>query len=176
VKKHETETFNLKKKTMKAFRFMTAITLILALGMSVASCKKVNDAEVQKAAQEVLMADPALAGVAVTVQEQVATLTGIVEDDAAKAAAESAVAAVVNVKSVVNNIEVVPPAPDYSELDAAINAALADAMKDHATVTATVENGVINLTGEIRERDLPTLMQKLNALNPVQIVNNLTVK
>lgn len=161
---------------MKAFRFMTAITLILALGMSVASCKKVNDAEVQKAAQEVLMADPALAGVAVTVQEQVATLTGIVEDDAAKAAAESAVAAVVNVKSVVNNIEVVPPAPDYSELDAAINAALADAMKDHATVTANVENGVINLTGEIRERDLPTLMQKLNALNPVQIVNNLTVK
>lgn len=155
---------------------MTAITLILALGMSVASCKKVNDAEVQKAAQEVLMADPALAGVAVTVQEQVATLTGIVEDDAAKAAAESAVAAVVNVKSVVNNIEVVPPAPDYSELDAAINAALADAMKDHATVTANVENGVINLTGEIRERDLPTLMQKLNALNPVQIVNNLTVK
>ncbi len=161
---------------MKAFRFMTAITLILALGMCVASFKKVNDADVQKAAQEVLMADPALAGVVVTVQEQVATLTGIVEDDAAKAAAESAVAAVVNVKSVVNNIEVVPPAPDYSELDAAINAALADAMKDHATVTATVENGVINLTGEIRERDLPTLMQKLNALNPVQIVNNLTVK
>ncbi|NMB05191.1 MAG: BON domain-containing protein [Bacteroidales bacterium] len=161
---------------MKAFRFMTAITLILAIGMSVASCKKVNDADVQKTAQEVLMADPALAGVVVTVQEQVATLTGIVEDEAAKAAAESAVAAVENVKSVVNQIEVVPPAPDYSELDAAINAALADAMKDHATVTATVENGVITLTGEIRERDLPTLMQKLNALNPVQIVNNLTVK
>ncbi len=155
---------------------MTAITLILALGMSVASCKKVNDADVQKTAQEVLMADPALAGVVVTVQEQVATLTGIVEDEAAKAAAESAVAAVENVKSVVNHIEVVPPAPDYSELDAAINAALADAMKDHATVTAAVENGVITLTGEIRERDLPTLMQKLNALNPVQIVNNLTVK
>lgn len=161
---------------MKAFRFMTAITLILALGMSIASCKKVNDADVQKTAQEVLMADPALAGVVVTVQEQVATLTGIVEDEAAKAAAESAVAAVENVKSVVNQIEVVPPAPDYSELDAAINAALADAMKDHATVTATVENGVITLTGEIRERDLTTLMQKLNALNPVQIVNNLTVK
>ncbi len=161
---------------MKAFRFMTAITLILALGMSVASCKKVNDADVQKTAQEVLMVDPALAGVVVTVQEQVATLTGIVENEAAKAAAESAVAAVENVKSVVNQIEVVPPAPDYSELDAAINAALADAMKDHATVTATVENGVITLTGEIRERDLPTVMQKLNALNPVQIVNNLTVK
>jgi len=161
---------------MKAFRFITAITLILALGMSVASCKKVNDADVQNAAQEVLMADPAVAGVVVTVQEQVATLTGIVDDEAAKEAAESAVAAVENVKSVVNKIDVVPPAPDYSELDAAINAALADALKDHANVTAAVQDGVITLTGEIRERDLPTLMQKLNALNPVQIENNLTVK
>ena len=161
---------------MKAFRFMTAITLILALGMSVSSCKKVKDADVQTAAQEVLMADPALAGVVVTVQEQIATLTGIVEDDAAKAAAESAVAAIENVKSVVNQIEVIPPAPDYSALDATINAALADALKDHAKVTAAVKDGVITLTGEIRERDLPTLMQKLNALNPLQIVNNLTVK
>jgi len=161
---------------MKTFRFMTAITLILALGMSVASCKKVNDADVQKAAQEALATDPALDGVVVTVQEQVATLTGIVENDTAKAAAETAVAAVENVKSVVNQIEVVPPAPDYSELDAAINAALADALKDYTTVTATVQDGVITLTGEIKERDLPTLMEKLNALNPVEIVNNLSVK
>jgi osmotically-inducible protein OsmY len=161
---------------MKTFRFMTAITLILALGMSVASCKKVNDADVQKAAQEALATDPALDGVVVTVQEQVATLTGIVEDDAAKTAAESAVAAVENVKSVVNRIDVVPSAPDYSELDATINAALADALKDYKTVTATVQDGVITLTGEIKERDLPKLMEKLNALNPVEIVNNLSVK
>jgi osmotically-inducible protein OsmY len=77
---------------------------------------------------------------------------------------------------VVNQIQVIPPAPDYTELDAAINAALADALKDHANVTATVQDGVITLNGEIRERDLPTLMEKMNALNPVQIVNNLTVK
>ncbi len=161
---------------MKASRIMTAIALILALGMSVVSCKNVKDADVQNAAQEVVMADPALTGVVVTVQEQIATLTGIVEDEAAKMAAESAVAAVENVKSVVNQIQVIPPAPDYTELDAAINAALADALKDHANVTATVQDGVITLNGEIRERDLPTLMEKMNALNPVQIVNNLTVK
>lgn len=161
---------------MKAFRIMTAIALILVLGMSVVSCKNVKDADVQNAAQEVVMADPALTGVVVTVQEQIATLTGIVEDEAAKMAAESAVAAVENVKSVVNQIQVIPPAPDYTELDAAINAALADALKDHANVTATVQDGVITLNGEIREKDLPTLMEKMNALNPVQIVNNLTVK
>lgn len=161
---------------MKAIRFMTSITLILALGLSVVSCKKVNDADVQKAAQEALAANPALANVVVSVQDQVATLSGVVEDDAAKAAAESAVTVVKNVKSVVNQIEVVPPAPDYSQLDAAINAALADALKDHAKVVAAVKDGVITLTGEIKEKELPALMQKLNALNPVKIVNELTIK
>jgi len=80
------------------------------------------------------------------------------------------------VTSVVNQLEVVPPAPDYTALDAAINAGLADALKDHATVTATVQDGIITLTGEIKEKDLPVLMEKLNALNPEQVVNNLTIK
>ena len=51
-----------------------------------------------------------------------------------------------------------------------------DALKDHKTVTATVQNGIITLEGEIKEKDLTTLMQKINALSPEQIVNNLTVK
>ena len=73
-------------------------------------------------------------------------------------------------------MEVVPPAPDYTALDAAINAGLADALKDHKTVTATVQNGIITLTGDVNQRDLQTVMEKMNALNPVQVVNNLTVK
>ncbi|MDD2512913.1 MAG: BON domain-containing protein [Proteiniphilum sp.] len=161
---------------MKAFRFMTAVTLVLALGLSATSCKKVNDADVQKAAQEAIATNPALDGVVVTVTEQVATLTGIVENDTAKTNAESAVAAVENVKSVVNQIEVVPPAPDYTALDATINAAMADALKDYKAVSAAVQDGVITLTGDIKEKELPALMEKLNALNPVKIVNNLTVK
>ena len=161
---------------MKVFRFVSLFTLILALGIGTTSCKKVNDADLQKAAQETLAANPDLAGVVVTVEDQVATLTGVVMDDATKAYAESTVAGMENVKSVVNQLEVVPPAPDFTAVDAAINAALADALKDHKTVTAEVKDGVITLTGEIRERDLPVLMEKLNALNPEQIVNNLTVK
>lgn len=155
---------------------MTAVTLVLALGLSATSCKKVNDADVQKAAQEAIATNPALDGVVVTVTEQVATLTGIVENDTAKTNAESAVAAVENVKSVVNQIEVVPPAPDYTALDATINAAMADALKDYKAVSAAVQDGVITLTGDIKEKELPALMEKLNALNPVKIVNNLTVK
>lgn len=161
---------------MKALRLLSVVTLIFAFGVGVTSCNQVNDADIQSAAQELLDANPELAGITVTVQNKVATLTGTVSDDSAKSYAESVVAGVKNVTSVVNQVEVIPPASDHSALDAAINAALPDALKDHATVTATVQDGVITLNGEIKESDLQVLMEKLNALNPVQVVNNLTVK
>jgi osmotically-inducible protein OsmY len=161
---------------MKAFRLLSMALLVLALGIGATSCNTVSDAEIQNDAQELINANPDLAGVMVTVEEKVATLTGTVADDATKAYAESTVAGVENVKSVVNQLEVVPPAPDYTELDATINAALADVLKDHAKVTATVQDGIITLSGEIKEKDLPVLMEKLNALNPVEIVNNLSIK
>ena len=161
---------------MKAFRLVSMLALILAVGVATTSCKKVKDADVQTAVQTALAANPDLAGVSVAVLNQVATLTGTVKDDAAKAYAESTASAVQNVKSVINNIEVVPPVPDFTAIDAALNTALADALKDHKTVKAEVKDGVVTLTGEIRKRDLPTLMQKVNALNPQQVVNNITVK
>lgn len=161
---------------MKAFRLLSMVTLIVALGISATSCKKVSDADLQSAAQTELAMNPDAVGVTVSVQDQVATLTGTVKDDATKADVESAVAGVENIKSVVNNLEVVPPAPDYTVLDSTINAGLADALKDHPKVTATVKDGVITIEGEIRKADLTTLMQKLSSLNPVQIDNNATVK
>lgn len=161
---------------MKVLRLLSMATLIIALGIGATSCKKVNDADLQTAAQTALAANPDLAGVLVSVEKQVATLNGTVIDDAAKANAESIVAGVKDIKSVINNLEVLPPAPDYTELDATINAALVDALKDHKTVTATVQDGVITVTGEARQKDVQTIMEKLNALNPVQVVNNLTVK
>ncbi|MDD3787259.1 MAG: BON domain-containing protein [Petrimonas sp.] len=161
---------------MKTFRLLSVFTLILALGVSVSSCKKVSDADLQKNAQTVLATMPDAAGVTVSVADQVATLTGTVKDDATKAYVESAVAGVEKIKSVVNNLEVVPPAPDYAALDAAINTGLTDALKDHPKVQATVQDGVITLTGEVKQSELETIMQKLSALNPVQIINNATVK
>ncbi|HHV85136.1 MAG TPA: BON domain-containing protein [Petrimonas sp.] len=161
---------------MKAFRLVSMLALILALGVATTSCKKVKDADVQAAAQTALAANPDLSNVSVAVLSQVATLSGTVKDDAAKAYAESTVVAVKNVKSVVNDVKVVPPAPDFTAIDAALNAGLVDALKDHAKVKAEVKDGVVTLTGEIRKKDLPTLMQKVNALNPQQVVNNITVK
>lgn len=161
---------------MKLSNSLSMITLILAISFVAISCNRVSDADIQKNAQETINANPELSGVQVTVLNKVATLTGVVQDDAIKTYAENQVAEVENVESVINQLEVVPPAPDYSVIDSTINAGLQDALKDHKTVTATVQNGVITLEGEIRERDLPTLMQKINALQPEQVVNNITVK
>lgn len=161
---------------MKVFRLLSAVSLILLLGMGVTSCNQVKDADVQNAARELLKSNPDLANVKVTVLDKIATLSGTVKDDATKAYAETAVAGVPNVKSVVNKIDVVPPAPDYSALDAAINGAITDVLKEYNKVTAAVQDGIITLSGEIKEKELPALMEKLNALSPRQIVNNITVK
>lgn len=160
---------------MKLLRLFPILTLILTFGLGAASCNNVSDADIQSEAQKTLSANQDLQGVMVTVQNKVATLTGTVLDDATKAYAESTVAGVANVNSVINQIAVIPPAPDYTSLDSAINAGLADALKDHKTVTATVKDGVITINGVIKESDLPILMEKLNTLKPQQIVNNATI-
>lgn len=157
---------------MKTFRLLSTLMLVCVLLVSFTACDNVSDADIQNNAQELLNANPDLSAVVVSVQDRVATLTGIVKDEATKSYAETTVTGVRNVQSVINQIEVVPPAPDYTELDTQINAGLADALKDHQTVSATVSDGVITLTGEVNENDLPTLMERLNALQPVEIVNN----
>lgn len=161
---------------MKLSNSLSMVTLIFLLGIFAISCNNVSDADIQSEAQEVIQANPELAGIQVSVQNRVATLTGVVQDDAIKTYAENQVAEVNHVATVINQLQVVPPAPDYSVLDNSLNSGLQDALKDHNTVTATVQNGVITLEGEINERDLPTLMEKINALQPEQIVNNITVK
>lgn len=160
---------------MKVLRLFSVITLILALGMSVTSCKQVKDADIQNVAQELLIATPDLGGVIVVVKDRVATLTGVVNDATAKEYAESIIAGVENVKSVENQLEIIPPAPDYTNLDAAINTALPELLKDLKTVSSSVKDGVITLTGEIREKELPVLLENLKALNPVDIKNELVV-
>ena len=161
---------------MKTVRLLSTILLAFTLAFTFNSCYNVSDADVQSTAQEQLSANPDFAGVVVSVQDKVATLTGIVKDEATKTQAETTVSEVKNVSSVINQLQVVPPAPDYTTLDAAINTGFTDALKDYQTVTATVKDGVITLSGEVKESDLPTLLERLNALQPVEIVNNATVK
>jgi hypothetical protein len=52
---------------------------------------------------------------------------------------------------------------------------LPDATKDFPGVTATVDQGVVTLTGNINRDRLPKLMMAVNALHPKKINNNLTI-
>jgi hyperosmotically inducible periplasmic protein len=53
---------------------------------------------------------------------------------------------------------------------------LKDAIKDYPNVTATVNNGEVTLTGSIKREELPKLMQRVQALNPTKVNNNLSIK
>ncbi|OJU22804.1 MAG: transport-associated protein [Sphingobacteriales bacterium 41-5] len=154
-----------------------AIIAIAAFTFAMPACKsKVSDADIKTSADAALQANAALSGVTAEIANGVATLTGNVADDAAKAAAETAIKGVKGVTSVVNNITVAPPPVIAAESE--LETAVKDAIKDNPTVTASVSpEGVITLTGEINKADLPKLMQKVNATHPKSVDNKgLTIK
>jgi len=77
---------------------------------------------------------------------------------------------------VVNNITVAAPPPPVINPDAALNTALSDIVGAYNTVKATVADGVVTLTGEIKRSQLTELMQKISAINPKKIENQLQIK
>ena len=151
--------------------------LVLAGGLFFTGCKP-KDADVKTAVEKILKENPAASKVMVMVSEGVATLSGEVTDDAAKAAIETAVKAIKGVKSVVNNTTVpAPVAPVAITADDPLTAAVKDAIKDHPTVTAAVKEGIITLTGSIEKGKWKILKQALDALSPKQVVaKGLTIK
>jgi predicted methyltransferase len=59
--------------------------------------------------------------------------------------------------------------------DDSLKRMLPDATKDFPGVTATVDQGIVTLTGSISRDRLPKLMMAVNALHPKKINNNLTI-
>lgn len=157
------------KQTAFAFALVAGITT----GMT--SCKS----QEKKDAETKAKIEAAVPGVTVEVKDGVATLSGEMTDDAAKATAEEAVKKVEGVKSVVNNttVPVAPaPAPVTINPDEALITAANAAVKDYTGVTVAVKDGIVTLTGEIKKADLPKLMQAVNEIKPKKVENKLTVK
>ena len=158
---------------MKIFKLIPA--LILVAGLSFVGCKP-KDADIKTSVETALQANPDASGVSVMVNDAVVTLSGEVKDDATKAAVGTAAESAKSVKSVVNNVTVAAPAPaPVITADDPLTSAVSDAVKDHPTVSASVSNGVITLTGSIERAKLQPLMQLLNSLQPKSIDNKLTV-
>ncbi len=152
--------------------------LLLFFSLSLVGCKE-KDSKIQARVEEKFSPDQSTAGARVSVNDGVATLSGEVATESGRAQSERLARETKGVKSVINNLTVTPEvvqAPVVIAGDDALTASTRDAAKDHPTVQATVNNGVITLTGSIQRSDLPILMQKLNALHPSSINNQLTVK
>jgi hypothetical protein len=67
-------------------------------------------------------------------------------------------------------------APVVVNEDDELRRGVTDATKDFPGVNASVENGVITLTGTMERSRFPTLKQSLDALRPKQVVNNINFK
>jgi hyperosmotically inducible periplasmic protein len=156
---------------------LLAVTLLVGM----AGCKsKPKDADISAAIAEKTKTVPDLASLTANVKEGVVTLTGECKDATCRANCEAAVKSVAGVKEVVNNTTVAPPPPAPAPVEVAaddpLTKGVADATKDFAGVTATVNDGVITLTGDLKRTDLPRLMKSLNTLKPKKIENKLTLK
>lgn len=154
---------------------------MLALIATVAftGCKP-KDADIEKGITTVIAAYP---GVSVTVKDGIATLNGEVADAATKASVETAAKAVKGVKSISNNITLPPPPPPPAPVvinpDETLQTSATQAIAGlniSKTVTATVKDGVVTLTGQIKKTELPALIQKLNEIKPKKIENKLVIK
>jgi hypothetical protein len=66
-------------------------------------------------------------------------------------------------------------APVEISPDEALRTSLKDATKDYPTVTATVNNGEVTLTGTLERAKLQKLMQSIQSLNPKKVINQLTL-
>lgn len=92
-------------------KLLSMLSLLLFLGVGLTMCDKVNDADLMETADQITATIQGAGDVTVVVDKQIATLSGVVEDEATKQKVMSSVSAIEGVKSVVNNITVVPPPP-----------------------------------------------------------------
>ncbi|MGV3547810.1 MAG: BON domain-containing protein [Pedobacter sp.] len=145
--------------------------MMLSASIAVVSCKP-KDADVKAAVEKTISANAALTGVVVDVKDGVATISGELKSEADKVAAETAAKAIKGVKSVTNNITVVPAVSSNAVLSAthqAIAAGLRDLTKDLSTVKYAVKDGVITLTGEISKAKNVAFTQAYMALKPTKV-------
>ena len=162
---------------MKLTKVLLAVSLLVTVGFI--SCKPKDEA-IKTAIEEKLNATAMMTGATVEVMDGVATIGGECKDNECKAACEKDVAAIKGVKSVINNCKIALPPPSTAPVaiaaDNPLEMAVSDALKDFPTVTASVKDGVITLTGEIKKDGLKKLMPALQALKPKKVDNKLTVK
>ncbi|HUK91150.1 MAG TPA: BON domain-containing protein [Blastocatellia bacterium] len=147
-----------------------------------------NDAWITVKTKLALIADKQTSGfeTSVDTKDGIVTLSGKVDTDQAKSAASAAAMGVKGVKSVDNQLQVVPEATrkQVDQADKQIDGAISQKMKDDPTLkslnlSATSNNGVVVLTGSVNnQRQLLTAASEIRAVQGVRSVDThqVTVK
>ena len=150
---------------------MLAVPALLFV-VSTTSCNsKTSDADVKTAVDKAIAANSGPSTVSTSVDDGVVTLSGEVKDEATKTAAETAARGVNGVKSVTNNLSITPPPPVVITADDPLKASVDNTVKAYPGVSASIQDGIVTLTGEIKRADLQKLMMDLNTLKPKKIDN-----
>ena len=159
----------------RALRSVLVMGMVLTLAVAAGACKSgPDDAALTQSVKAKIQAAANLAGakVDVAVKEGVVTLSGTVDNDAAKAAAETVAKGVEGVKSVTNQITVKPPVAAVPPAEAGNDAAIKKAVSDNLTkasitgVTVDVAAGVVTLKGSVAKGMKIKAMQAANEANP----------
>lgn len=155
------------------FKFITVLSLAVVLLLS--ACGGKSDADLQKAADTAVKAKAPTA--AVVVKDGVATLTGVVENDAAKTAAEAA-AKVEGVKSVKNELTVKPAPTPAPVADMATKTSVEDALKKKGLNDVTVEATTteVTLRGTVPKGKIGEAMQVATETGKRKVNNQVTEK
>jgi hyperosmotically inducible periplasmic protein len=146
-------------------RFLLAISLLAFIS---SGCKsKRSDSDIRMDVEKALRADAGTSTVTADVTDGVATLSGNVADASAQSRAATLASGVKGVKSVQNNVTVA--APVVITPDDPLTTAVRDAVKDYPTVNATVNDGVVIVTGDINSNDWKKLKMSLDGLHPKRV-------
>ena len=158
-------------------RTKLAITSAFILAVAFTGCKP-KDSDIQSSLQA---KEPS--GVTVAVNDGVATLSGMVADDAASAADEKIAKDEKDVKSVTNQLTVTPPPPVVAPpasmttvLDDATQQKVKDGMKDIPGVTVTFTADKAVLEGAVTAANRMKIMQMLSSAKVKSDVSKLTDK
>jgi len=155
---------------------LTALALS-ALCFYLPACKgKVKDADIKTEVEAALAANPDYSGLMVDVKDGAVTVTGQVTETSSKTALPSRISSVKGVKSVQDNTTVAAPTPVITTpaepviaADDPLTKGVMDALKDHPRIKATVNDGVITVTGEASATEWRAVKMILDGLRPKKV-------
>lgn len=159
------------KLTITRLLFFTSLFFI---GNNLPGCKSgPTDADLKAAVESNLKANTGTSNITVAVKDAVVTLSGEAQTENDKDAASTSAAGVKGVKSVNNEITVAASAQTQAPVeitpDDPLSTGVRDAVKDYPTVTATVNDGVITVSGNIKKTDWRKLKESLDGLKPKKV-------